>query len=213
VPVTARRFGPGSAALAAVVLTLLVALAARQLAGPAAGAERRQRLGVGEELWLDPAGTLRWRWLALADIQGRRTLIFHRLGPEATQPTYRLTEGVPLHADGREVRLTDLAIDRSRGSAIECQWIPRDTTAPRPWFSVTEEPGTFPVGEESTIRVVGPIPPPGPGTTAVEIVRAGRDPVVLPVTRGARVPLGTDGELAWLGTRERWEAGVSIRPR
>jgi hypothetical protein len=202
-----------SPALQAIVLTLAVAAVAIALSRGVRPAERLVTLGVGEVVQLDRREGIRWRLMALStDRDGLRTLHLKSLDGGDVSATLPLREGTPLRFARWELNLRDVCLDPARGTAVQLQWIPRDSTGGRPLFSVTDdEPVPVPADIPVTLQVDGVVPPPTGGILTLVIRREREAPVTARLERGGRLPLGRDGELAWLGTSERWLTTIGIR--
>ncbi|HEX7879225.1 MAG TPA: hypothetical protein VF720_07425, partial [Candidatus Eisenbacteria bacterium] len=205
-------------ALPAIVLTLVVVVLGVALSRKPPVTERLVTLGVGEVVEIDRRLHHRWQLTALStDRDGRRTLFLKSLGGGKggdVSTTLRLEEGTPLAWDTFEISLRDVRLDPARGTAVQLQWVPGDSTKPRPLFSVSdEEPVTLPADLLATIEVEGPIPPPGGGVLTLVIRRPGAEPMTGRIERGSPFPVGKYGALTWIGTSERWLTTLAIRSR
>ncbi|MDZ4805865.1 MAG: hypothetical protein SGI90_13480 [Candidatus Eisenbacteria bacterium] len=202
-----------AAGAAVVVLTLGIVVAALLLSDPSRRDTRVVLLGIGEELVLDPSGGNRLRLVTVTtEADGHHTLFLESSPLGASATPVRLTSREPLLLAHHSLRLLSVRPDEARGAAVQLQWIPRNSDAPRPLFSVGEEVVRLPVsGHSLEIRVIGDVPPPGRGPLDIEVAGLPEGPTRVRLAWSGTAPVGSLAELRWIGTRERLLARIEVR--
>lgn len=201
-------------AAAAAALVLLLALVTWFRATDPAGDRRVVELGVDDVLAVDRRGHDRLRLTAVAADAGGHPTLFFRPDDVQGPARLRLADGSPLTRGRRRLTLEAVRVDPRRGEALQIQWAPLDTTAPRPLVTVGDEPVALPGGDGSLeVAISGVVPPPGPTAVArLRLLAAGRVLAEGTLRPGEALPVPGMGRLRWLGTRERFLARIRIEP-